>query len=124
MPYDLTPITNHLLAHDKRFTAHDKRFDAHDKRFDEHDRRFDAHDRRFDEHDRRFDTLEHALASFREEFAEFKDRIYTILDSQTAILLKLDQENAAVSERMRRVEGRVDQHDQDIIGLKQRLAAT
>jgi uncharacterized membrane-anchored protein YhcB (DUF1043 family) len=70
----------------QRFSTIDQRFDAIDRRFDTIDRRFDAIDRRFDE--------------FRAEILGHFDEIYRRLE-------RLEQEYQAITQALRRIEGRL-----------------
>jgi len=77
----------------QRFENIDRQFETIDRRFESFDRRFDAVDRRFDAVDRRFDEL-------REEMLGHFDEIYRRLE-------RLEQEYQAITQALRRIEGRL-----------------
>src|SRR5262249_38133916 len=100
---------------DQRFDAIDQRFTAIDQRFVLIDQRFEAIDRRFDAMDRRFDEL-------RAELLGHFDEIYRRLE-------RLEQEYQAISQALRRIEGRlVDERtrrevlERDLATLRENIA--
>ena len=77
----------------QRFENIDRQFETIDRRFESIDRRFENIDRRFDVVDRRFDEL-------REELLGHFDEIYRRLE-------RLEQEYQAITQALRRIEGRL-----------------
>jgi len=77
----------------QRFENIDRQFETIDRRFESIDRRFESIDRRFDAVDRRFDEL-------REELLGHFDEIYRRLE-------RLEQEYQAITQALRRIEGRL-----------------
>src|SRR6266850_3545636 len=99
----------------QRFENIDRQFETIDRRFESFDRRFDAVDRRFDAVDRRFDEL-------REELLGHFDEIYRRLE-------RLEQEYQAITQALRRIEGRlVDERgrreilERDLATLRENVA--
>jgi len=58
------------------------------------------------------------MHEFREEMSEFKNHISDVLDQQTVILRRLDEERIFGTERVNRLEKRVDTTEKDIAKLK------
>src|SRR5262245_22377200 len=92
----------------QRFSAIDQRFDAMDQRFDAMDQRFEAMDHRFDE--------------LRAELLGHFDEIYRRLE-------RLEQEYQAITQALRRIEGRlVDERtrrevlERDLATLRENIA--
>src|SRR5262245_32929225 len=84
----------------QRFSSIDQRFDAIDQRFTVIDQRFAAMDRRFDALDQRFDALDRRFDEFRAEVLGHFDEIYRPL-------VRLEQEYQAITQALRRIEGRL-----------------
>ena len=99
----------------QRFENIDRQFETIDRRFESIDRRFESIDRRFDAVDRRFDELREELVG---HFAE----IYRRLE-------RLEQEYQAITQALRRIEGRlVDERgrreilERDLAALRENVA--
>jgi predicted nucleic acid-binding Zn-ribbon protein len=99
----------------QRFENIDRQFETIDRRFESFDRRFESIDRRFDAVDRRFDEL-------REELLGHFDEIYRRLE-------RLEQEYQAITQALRRIEGRlVDERgrreilERDLATLRENVA--
>lgn len=60
----------------------------------------------------------------KQEMSKNKSEILTVLDKQTEILLRADQERIFTTEHIRRIEERVEAAEKDIKTLKVRLAIT
>lgn len=90
---------------DRQFDAVARRFDAHDERLDRlearMDERFDAVARQFDVHDQRFDQLESRMDT---RFDEVTGQIDAVLHR----VLGLEDEVAAITEGLGRVERAVE----------------
>lgn len=65
-----------------------------------------------------FQEMHSELKEFHKEMNEFKNRTTTVLDQQTAILRKLDQEQTFGSHRVDKLETRVTDAEADIANLK------
>jgi chromosome segregation ATPase len=106
----------------QRFSSIDQRFDAIDQRFDAIDQRFAAIDRRFDAVGQRFDALDRRFDEFRAEVLGHFDEIYRRLE-------RLEQEYQAITQALRRIEGRlVDERtrrevlERDLATLRENIA--
>ena len=107
---------------DQRFTAIDRRFDAIDQRFTAIDQRFAGIDRRFDAMDQRFETMDRRFDELRAELLGHFDEIYRRLE-------RLEQEYQAITQALRRIEGRlVDERtrremlERDLATLRENIA--
>lgn len=92
------------------------------QRFETIDQRFEVIDRRFDAMDRRFDALEGKFDAFRAEVLGHFDEIYRRLE-------RLEQEYQAITQTLRRIEGRlVDERtrreilERDLATLRENIA--
>ena len=92
------------------------------QRFETIDQRFEVIDRRFDAMDRRFDALESKVDAFRAEVLGHFDEIYRRLE-------RLEQEYQAITQALRRIEGRlVDERtrremlERDLATLRENIA--
>src|SRR5215510_14878874 len=92
------------------------------QRFSTIDQRFAVIDRRFDAMDRRFDALEGKYDAFRAEVLGHFDEIYRCLE-------RLEQEYQAITQTLRRIEGRlVDERtrretlERDLATLRENIA--
>lgn len=65
------------------------------------------------EHDARFDDL-----LTKDGFNQFKNEIMSVLDKQTVILQRMDQERIFTVHRQHEHGTRLDQHDKDIKTIK------
>ncbi|MCX6779469.1 MAG: hypothetical protein NTU97_04585 [Candidatus Magasanikbacteria bacterium] len=63
------------------------------------------------------------MSEFKDEMHEFKNEVLTVLDQQTVILRRLDEERVFGSERVNKLEKRVDNNEQDITELKIKVAS-
>lgn len=63
------------------------------------------------------------MMNFKDNMEAFKDEVITVLDQQTAILRRLDEERVFTHERINRLEEKVETHDKDISELKIRIAS-
>ena len=99
-----------------------QRFSTIDQRFDAIDQRFAVIDRRFDAMDRRFDALEGKFDAFRAEVLGHFDEIYRRLE-------RLEQEYQAITQTLRRIEGRLvdeptrrEMLERDLATLRENIA--
>src|SRR5262249_37782433 len=115
-------IDQRFDAIDQRFDTIDQRFAAIDQRFAVIDQRFAAMDRRFDPVGLRFDALDRRFDEFRAEVLGHFDEIYRRLE-------RLEQEYQAITQALRRIEGRlVDERtrremlERDLATLRENIA--
>lgn len=65
-----------------------------------------------------FQEMHNELKEFHKEMNKFKNRTTNVLDQQTAILRKLDQEQTFGSHRVDKLETRITDAEADIANLK------
>ena len=112
-------IYQKLQEHDRRFDEHDKRFDAIDKRFDKIEGQLDLVATKVFEHDGRLDRIEQRL-----ENTATKDdvsKVMSVLDKLVKMYETHTQEVTLLSQDLRRVEDKVEEHDRDIKIMKPAL---
>jgi len=123
-------IIKKLIERDKKFDWIDKRFDGVDKRLDGVDKRLDGIDKRLDEHDKKFDRVIKKLIEHDERFERIEEKVDKMVtreeylrgyDEMITILRRLDQERIFGNQWVKRIEKRVDGHDQEIAQIKQVL---
>lgn len=68
------------------------------------------------EHDQRFDQM-----VTKEEFKNFRNEVLVAQDEMITILRRLDQERIFTTEWVRRIEGEVEKHRQEIGKIKEIL---
>lgn len=66
-------------------------------------------------------AMDQEIASIREEAREFKERVYGLLDAQTAMLIRIEQEHAALTATVRRVQDQLEEQSSDIRWIKNEL---
>lgn len=102
---------------EERFDLQDQEFSLIRQKLYGYDYEFIAIHKKLDRHDSQFllvhqeiNEVKGGIESFQKEFIDFKDKIYTILDAQTVMLKRLDQELVFSNQSVRRMQEKVEEH--------------
>jgi len=66
-------------------------------------------------------SLDQDIASLREEAREFKERVYSLFDAQTAMLIRIEQEHTALTATVRRLQDQMEGQGADIKWIKNEI---